>query len=344
MNWRVETVDLQLDVPFTIARGTTTATENVLLTIEHDGETGYGAAAPSSHYGETAATVEAILPDLLEVVEAVGDPYARRRIADRMREVARGNPAARAAVDIALWDLAGRLLDVPVYRLLGVSAVPDRLPATSFTIGLDDVETMQRRARGAVGAGYPVLKLKLGTDRDRRIVEAVRAVAPDVRIRVDANEAWAPTEAVGHCEALAEYDVEFVEQPVPAEHPEGLQYVHERSPLPIAADESCITAADVPAIADRCDVANLKLMKTGGITPALEVIHAARAHGLEVMCGCMLETNVAIAGAAHLLPLLDYADLDGSLLLESDPYGGVPVSGGRFDLGSVDAGTGAAPR
>ena len=344
MNWRIETVDLQLDVPFTIARGTTTATENVLVTLEHDGETGYGAAAPASHYGETAATVEAILPDLLEAVEAVGDPYARRRIADRMREVARGNPAARAAVDVALWDLAGKLLDAPVYRLLGLSAVPDRLPATSFTVGLDDVETMQRRAREAVSAGYPVLKLKLGTDRDRRIVEAVRAVAPDVRIRVDANEAWTPTEAVAHCEALAGYDVEFVEQPVPAEHPEGLQYVHERSPLPIAADESCVTAADVPAIADRCDVANLKLMKTGGITPALEVIHAARAHGLEVMCGCMLETNVAIAGAAHLLPRLDYADLDGSLLLESDPYGGVPVSRGRFDLGSVDAGTGAAPR
>ena len=344
MNWRIETVDLQLDVPFTIARGTTTATENVVLTIEHDGETGYGAAAPGSHYGETAATVEAILPDLLEAVEAVDDPHARRRIADRMRAVARGNPAARAAVDVALWDLAGKLLDLPVYRLLGLSAAPDRLPATSFTIGLDDVETMQRRAREAVGAGYPVLKLKLGTDRDRRIVEAVRAVAPDVRIRVDANEAWTPTEAVAHCKALAGYDVEFVEQPVPAEHPEALQYVHERSPLPIAADESCVTAADVPAIADRCDIANLKLMKTGGITPALEVIHAARAHGLEVMFGCMLETNVAIAGAAHLLPLLDYADLDGSLLLESDPYGGVPVSGGRFDLESVDAGTGAAPR
>ncbi|PSP48868.1 dipeptide epimerase [Halobacteriales archaeon QH_7_69_31] len=344
MNWRVETVDLQLDVPFTIARGTTTVTENVLVTIEHDGETGYGAAAPSNRYGETAATVEAILPALLEAVAAVGDPHARRSIADRMCEVARGNQAARAAVDIALWDLAGNLLDVPVYRLLGLSAAPDRLPATSFTIGLDDVESMQRRAREAVGAGYPVLKLKLGTDRDRRIVEAVRAVAPDVRIRVDANEAWTPTEAVAHCETLAEYDVEFVEQPVPAEHPEGLQYVHERSPLPIAADESCVTAADVPAIADRCDIANLKLMKTGGITPALEAIHAARAHGLEVMCGCMLETNVAIAGAAHLLPLLDYADLDGSLLLESDPYGGIPISGGRFDLGSVDAGTGARPR
>ncbi len=344
MNWQVETVELTLDVQFTIARGTTTVTENVVVELEHAGATGYGAAAPAAHYGETAGTVEAILPDLLEAVEDVGDPHARREIAERMWEVARGNPAARAAVDVALWDLAGTLLDTPVYRLLGLSDDRDRRPATSFTVGIADTEVMQRRAREAVEAGYPVLKLKLGTDRDRRIVEAVRAVAPDVRIRVDANEAWTPKEAVAHCEALAEYGVEFVEQPVPAENPEGLEFVYERSPLPIAADESCVTATDVPDIADRCDVANLKLMKTGGITPALELVHAARAHGLEVMCGCMLETNAAIAGAAHLLPLLDYADLDGSLLLEADPYAGVPVSRGRFDLGAVSAGTGAEPR
>jgi L-alanine-DL-glutamate epimerase-like enolase superfamily enzyme len=203
---------------------------------------------------------------------------------------------------------------------------------------------MKRRARAAVDSGYSVLKVKLGTDRDRRIVEAIRAVAPDATLRVDANEAWTPTEAVEKCETLADYDVEFVEQPVPAENGEGLRYVYESSPLPIAADESCLTAVDVPDIADSCDIVNLKLMKTGGITPAVEAIHTARAHGLEVMCGCMLETNAAIAGAAHLLPLLDYADLDGSLLLESDPYEGVPVSDGRFDLGAVERGTGAVPR
>jgi L-alanine-DL-glutamate epimerase-like enolase superfamily enzyme len=343
MNWRIETVELSLEAPFTIARGTMTATENVVLRLAHDGATGYGAAAPSAHYGETAATVEAILPDLLEAVEAVGDPHARREIADRMREVARGNPSARAAVDVALWDLAGTLLDEPVYRLLGLSAAGET-PATSYSLGIDETPTMRRRAREAVDAGYPVLKLKLGTDRDRRIVEAVRAVAPEATLRVDANEAWTPKEAVRNCEFLAEYDVEFVEQPVPAENPEGLKYVHDRSPLPIAADESCRTAADVPAIADRCSIANVKLMKTGGITPAIEAVHAARAHGLEVMCGCMLETNVGIAAAAQLLPLLDYADLDGSLLLDADPYGGVPVSRGRFDLGAVEAGTGARPR
>ncbi|PSQ37192.1 dipeptide epimerase [Halobacteriales archaeon QS_9_70_65] len=292
MNWRAERVELPLSVPFTIARGTTTVTENVVVTVEHGGETGHGAAAPAARYGETADTVEAVLPALFEAAEAVGDVHARRAIADRMRGVVRDNPAARAAVDVALWDLAGKLLDEPVFRLLGLSAAPDRRPATSYTVGIAETATMKRRAREAADAGYPVLKLKLGSDRDRR----------------------------------------------------GLRYVHERSPLPIAADESCRTADDVAAVADRCDIANLKLMKTGGITPAVEAIHVARAHGLAVMCGCMLETDAAIAGAAQLLPLLDYADLDGSLLLETDPYAGVPVREGQFGLGDVEAGTGAAPR
>jgi L-alanine-DL-glutamate epimerase-like enolase superfamily enzyme len=344
MNASFETIELALDVPFTIARGTTTATENVVVTLEHDGCVGYGAAAPSARYGETTATVEALLPDLLAVVEAVGDPHARRRLQDRLCAVARDNPAARAAVDVALWDLAGKLLEAPVYRLLGLSSDPDGCPPTSVTIGIDETETMTRRAEDAVGAGYPILKVKLGTDRDLELVESIRDVAPEVTLRVDANEAWTPKEAVRKCHALAEYDVEFVEQPVPAEHSAGLRHVSERSPLPIAADESGVTAADVPAIADRCDIVNLKLMKTGGITPALEVIHTARAHGLAVMCGCMLETNAAIAGAANLLPLLDYADLDGSLLLEADPYGGVEVSRGQFDLETVERGTGVVPR
>jgi L-alanine-DL-glutamate epimerase-like enolase superfamily enzyme len=343
MNARFESVSLPLDVPFEIARGTTETAENVVVEIEHGGETGYGAAAPARRYGETAATVQAILPELLEAAEAVGDPHARRAIGERMATVVEGNPAAKAAVDVALWDLAGKLLDEPVYRLLGCST-DEGGPPTSFTIGIDGTDVMADRAREAVGAGYPVLKLKLGTDRDTEIVSAVREAAPEATLRVDANEAWTPTEAVRKCRELETYGVEFVEQPVEADDPDGLRYVHERSPLPIAADESCRTAADVPTIADRCDIANLKLMKTGGLTPAIELLHAARAHGLEVMCGCMIETNVSIAAAANLLPLLDYADLDGSLLLESDPYAGVPVSSGRFDLEGVDRGTGAHPR
>ena len=343
MNAGFETVRLSLDVPFRIARGTTETTENVVVSIEHDGVRGYGAAAPDARYGETTATVEALLPELLEATEAIGDPYAREAIGERLSETVRGHPAAKAAIDVALWDLAGKSLGVPVYRLLGCSTESTR-PATSFTIGIDRTEAMVERAEEAVAEGYPVVKLKLGTDRDVGIVEAVRGAVPEATIRVDANEAWTPTEAVRKCRELESFGVEFVEQPVAAGDADGLRYVYERSPLPIAADESCRSAADVPAIADRCDIANLKMMKTGGLTPAVGLIHAARAHGLEVMCGCMIETNASIAAAAHLLPLLDYADLDGSLLLGSDPYEGVPVSEGRFDLGAIDRGTGAEPR
>jgi L-alanine-DL-glutamate epimerase-like enolase superfamily enzyme len=171
---------------------------------------------------------------------------------------------------------------------------------------------------------------------------AVRDAAPDATVRVDANEAWSPREAVRKIDALAEYDLEFVEQPVPAENPEGMRFVRERAALPIAADESCVTLDDVPRVVGQADVVNLKLMKCGGLREAKRMIHAARAHGLEVMLGCMIESNASIAAAAHLAPLLDYADLDGSLLLAEDPYDGVPMPAGAIDLGNVDrAGTGA---
>ncbi|SFG46576.1 L-alanine-DL-glutamate epimerase [Halopelagius inordinatus] len=326
---------------FTIARGTQTEAENVVVRITDDGGmTGVGAAAPSEHYGETADTVEAVLPALLRDVETVGDAHAIARIERRMAETVNDNPAARAAVSIALHDLAAKRLGLPLYRQWGLDA--DDCPPTSFTIGLDETERIREKTAAAVDAGYPVLKVKLGTDRDEEIVEAVRESAPDATIRVDANEGWTPREAVRKSEMLAEYGVEFVEQPVAAENPEGLKFVYERSALPIAADESCVTLEDVPAVADRTDIVNLKLMKCGGLSEAKRMVHAARAHGLEVMLGCMVESNAAIAAACHLAPLLDYADLDGALLLDEDDYGGVPIEDGRILLDDLNrSGTGA---
>ncbi|WP_339104841.1 dipeptide epimerase [Haloterrigena salinisoli] len=331
---------LPLEYPFGIARGTTTERAVVTVRIEDDDAVGVGGAAPAAHYGETVETVTAVLPDLLAVVEDVGDPHRLERIERRMRETVRRNPAARAAVSIACHDLVATRLDVPLYRYWGLD--PAETLETSYTIGLDDTETMREKTETALERGHGTLKVKLGTDGDLEIVEAIRAVAPDVRLFVDANEAWAPKEAVRKIERLADYDLAFVEQPVPAEDPEGLRYVYERSPLPIAADESCVTLADIPQVADRCDIANLKLMKCGGLREAKRMIHAARAHGLEVMCGCMTESNASIAAACHLAPLLDYADLDGSLLLADDPYDGVPMPGGRIDLAGLErSGTGA---
>jgi len=339
-----ERVSLPLEHAFTIARGTTETAENVVVRVrDDDGNVGVGAAAPSAHYGETADTVEAVLPDLLSVVERVDDPHNLERIEAGMRTVVSDNPAARCAVSIACHDLAAKRADLPLYRYWGLD--PANSVTSSFTIGLDDTEAMREKTREAVAAGYETLKVKLGTDRDKEIVETVRDAAPDATLRVDANEAWTPREAVRNAEWLADHDVEFIEQPVPAENPEGLRFVYERSPLPIAADESCVTLEDVPELAGRADIANIKLMKCGGLREAKRMVYAARAQGLEVMLGCMVETNAAIAAACHLAPLLDYADLDGSLLLADDEYDGVPMPDGYVDLEAAERpGTGARPR
>ncbi|SHG75934.1 dipeptide epimerase [Halobaculum gomorrense] len=341
-----ERVSLPLEHDFTISRGTTVAAENVIVRIENeDGTVGVGAAAPSAHYGETVDTVVAVLPDLLAEVETIGDPHALAEIEKRMGAVVADNPAARCAASIAVHDLAAKRLGVPLYRLWGLN--PADAPDTSYTIGIDDTETMRGKTRAAVEAGYGTLKLKLGTDRDREVVEAVREEAPDATLRVDANEAWTPRETARKSEWLADLGVEFIEQPVPAGDPGGLRDAFERSVLPIAADESCVTLDDVPQIADRCDIANLKLMKCGGLLEAKRMVHAARAHGLEVMLGCMVESNAAIAAGCQLAPFLDYADLDGSLLLaeEADPFEGVPMDEGRIDVAAVDRpGTGAVER
>jgi L-alanine-DL-glutamate epimerase-like enolase superfamily enzyme len=339
-----ERLTLDLDDPFTIARGTQATAENVVVRVTDDeGTTGIGAAAPSAYYGETADTVAAVLPDLLAVVEDAGDPHSLDRIERRLRETVRANPAARCAISIALHDLVGKRLDLPLYRYWGLDA--DETVSTSYTIGLDSIERMREKTATAVDAGHSILKVKLGTERDREIMAAVRDAASDARIRVDANEAWTPPEAVDMIETLAAFDVEFVEQPVPVDSSDGLRYVHGRSALPIAADESCVTLADVPRIADRADIANIKLMKCGGLREAKRMIHAARAHGLEVMLGCMIESNAAIAAGCHLAPLLDYADLDGSLLLADDPYAGVAMADGEVDLvGGDRPGTGARER
>jgi L-Ala-D/L-Glu epimerase len=334
-----ERISLPLEHAFTISRGTQTAAENVVVKIEDDGgNVGIGGAAPSEHYGETAATVEAVMPDLLAVVERVDDPHALARIEREMRETVNRNPAARCAVSIALHDLVAKRAGLPLYRYWGLDG--SETLETSFTIGIDPTDVMAEKTRDAVEAGYGTLKVKVGTDRDEEIVGAIREAAPDATIRVDANQAWSPREAVRKIDALADFDVEFVEQPVPAENPEGMRFVRERAALPIAADESCVTLEDIPKIAGKADIANLKLMKCGGLREAMRMVHTANAHGLELMLGCMVESNASIAAACHLVPLLDYADLDGSLLLAEDEYEGVPMPNGVIDLETGRTGSG----
>ncbi|SFR93140.1 L-alanine-DL-glutamate epimerase [Halomicrobium zhouii] len=331
--------ELPVEDPFTIARGTTGTADAFVVRLEREGVVGVGGGTPSAYYGESPDSVADVLPGLLAIVEDVDDPHAGQRVADRLFQRAPDAPAARAAVSSALADLAARDLEVPLYRQWGLD--PEVTPSTSYTVGIAEPGEMAHRAEAAVEAGFDHLKVKLGTDDDRARFDAVREAAPDAEIRVDANEGWDADEAIEKAEWLAAAGVEFLEQPVPASDLDGLRTVAAEASLPVCADEACVTASDVPRVADACDLVTVKLMKCGGLQPALEQIHTARAHGLEVMLGCMVESNASIAPAVHLAPLVDYADLDGALLLAEDVCDGIPVQDGAFDLSAVASGTGA---
>lgn len=328
MDISYEPLDLTLHEPFTIARGTQLVANNVQVRLSQDGVTGRGEAAPSEHYGELQATVTAFLESLRTRLTEEPGAVPLHTLHDLMDETALLNPAAKAAVDMAAYDLLGKRLGAPLYELLGLN--PNHAPRTSFTIGIDEPDAMAEKA--AQAGQYPILKVKVGTSRDRENLSAIRGRRPEAIIRVDANAAWTPKEAVGRIAELEEFDLEFVEQPVDGRDLEGLGYVRRAVTLPIIADESCIIPADIPRVAPYVDGINIKLMKCGGIYPALQMIHLARAHHLSVMMGCMIESSVAITAAAHLASLLDYADLDGNLLIDDDPYRGVTVAAGMLCL------------
>jgi L-alanine-DL-glutamate epimerase-like enolase superfamily enzyme len=322
-----EPLQLTLHEPFTISRGTQLHAHNICVTLRDGEHSGIGEAAPSSHYGELQDTVLAFLAALAPQLSGCG-AIPISVLHELMDATARLNPAAKAAVDMAAYDLLGRQLGVPVYRLIGLD--PARTPRTSFTIGIDTPEAMGRKAADA--AAYPILKVKVGTPNDGENLAAIRARRPDAIIRVDANTAWRPKEAVRRIEELQQFDLEFVEQPVAPKDLEGLGYVRRNSRLPVIADESCIVPADIPRVAPHVDGINIKLMKCGGLYPALQMMHLARAHNLQIMMGCMIESSIAITAAAHLSPLIDYADLDGNLLVDDDPYRGVWVEEGKLML------------
>lgn len=322
-----DALDLRLHVPFTIARHTQTIAQNTRVRLTDGDLVGIGEAAPSEHYGEVPGTVPAFLEQLRSHLKGAGAVRISTLHA-AMDEVARHNPAAKAAVDMAVYDLLGKRFGVPVYEILGLD--PFHTPRTSFTIGIDTPQVMAQKAASA--RQYPILKVKIGTPNDAANLEAIRAVRPDAVIRVDANAAWTAKEAVHHIEELLTYELEFVEQPVPGDDLEGLGYVRSALPIPVIADESCVVPADVPRVAPYVDGINIKLMKCGGIYPALQMIHLAHAYQLHIMMGCMIESSIAITAAAHLAPLIDFADLDGNLLIDDDPYIGVTVVEGKLIL------------
>ena len=324
-----EIVALRTKHPFIIARGGSSEYRVVRVTVtDDDGCTGWGEAAPSRHYGETADTVVSVMPVLAAVLRDA-DGWSLEALEHAMAKAIGCNASARAAVSAALHDLAGKRLGVPLYRMWGLD--PDASPPTSFTLAIaPDEATLRDRVREA--AGYPVLKIKLGSSWDERIVRIVREMEPGKVLRVDANAAWTPKHALHMIPILAELGVEFVEQPLRGHDVEGLRFVRERSSMPIIADESCLVSTDIPRLAGAVDGINIKLAKCGGLREALRMIATARAHDMSVMCGCMVESSLGITAAAQLAPLLDYADLDGAELVENDPYVGARIEGGVIAL------------
>lgn len=318
-------VDLKLITPFRIARGVQHTAQNVIVQITYDKYTGYGEAAPDEYYGESQETVLACVTTFAGNLGS--DPFQFTDIMSNLEHLIRFNPAAKAAVDMALYDLAGKLLNVPVYKLIGLN--PAHTPYTSFTLGIDTPDNMRQKA--LLARDYPIFKVKVGTKHDLDNLKAIREVS-SATIRVDANTVWTPKEAIKMINALAPYDIEFVEQPVAPYDLAGLKLIRENVSVPIIADESCVAVHDIPRLAGCVDGVNLKLMKSNGITNVLKMIHVARAHNLRVMLGCMIESSLAITAAAHLTPLVDYADLDGHLLIDNDPYRGVKVVNGKLEL------------
>jgi L-alanine-DL-glutamate epimerase-like enolase superfamily enzyme len=315
--------------PFVIARGGTSDHQLIRVRItDGDGIEGWGEAAPNRFYGETVDTALAALARLAPIVEA-GDPWKIENIELEMNRALRFNGSVKSAISAALHDLAGKRLGIPVYKMWGLD--PAKAPLSSFTIAIaanDDV--LRERIREA--AGYPVLKVKLGTDHDEHIIRVVRDAAPDKILRVDANAAWTAKQALRMVDVLVECGVEYLEQPLPPHDIDGLKIVRDRGILPVIADESCVVATDIPRLIGAIDGINIKLSKCGGLREALRMIATARAHGLLVMAGCMIETSLGITAAAHFAPLLDYADFDGAALSSDDPYAGVTIAGGKIAI------------
>ena len=314
----ISELELPLMHPFTIARGTADVARTAVFRLRWNDLEGLGEAAPSERYHESIATVRATFADRHL---ASDEPYAMGRL------LANLPPAARCGLDIALHDLVGKDCGRPLWQLLGVD--PGATPVTSFTVGIDTPEVMLAKLDEI--RDHPIVKVKLGFPLEVEVIAAMRERYTGI-LRVDANEAWSPEEAVAKLGELERYGIEFCEQPIPAGTPERLRWIRERTTVPLVTDEDSRDARDLRALAGCVDGVNVKLVKCGGIRGALAMIATARALDLKIMLGCMVESAILTTAAAHLSPLVDWADLDGPFLTARDPFSGVTYERGKLVL------------
>lgn len=319
--------ELQLRHTFTVASYSRTTTPDVQVEIHYDGLVGYGEASMPPYLGQT---VESVCTFLQKVhLEQFPDPFQVEDILSYVDSLSPGDTAAKAAVDIALHDLVGKMLGQPWWRLWGLDA--GKAPDTTFTIGIDTPDVVREKTRECADR-FKILKVKVGLDNDYEMIRTIREVT-DLPIAVDANQGWKDREkALEEIFWLRDHGVVMVEQPMPKERLDDNAWITEHSPLPVFADEAIQRLADIPAIQGAYTGINIKLMKCTGMREAWKMANYARAVGMRVMLGCMTETSCAVTAAAHLAPLADFADLDGNLLISNDRFRGMTVAGGRIVL------------
>ena len=322
--------ELKLRHVFTVATYSRTVTPDVQVEIEYEGVVGYGEASMPPYLGET---VESVMNFLGKVnLGQFSDPFQLEDILSYVDSLSPGDTAAKAAVDIALHDLAGKLLGAPWHKIWGLNK--EKAPSTTFTIGIDKPEVMREKTKECAGR-FNILKVKLGRDNDKEMIEAIRSVT-ELPIAVDANQGWTDREhALDMIYWLKEKGIVMIEQPMPKEHLDDIAWITQQSPLPVFADESVQRLKDVAALKGAFTGINIKLMKCTGMREAWKMLTLARALGMRVMVGCMTETSCAVSAAAQFSPLVDFADLDGNLLISNDRFKGVDVVEGRITLNDL---------
>lgn len=330
MHLSFEPYELKLKHVFTVSSFSRSTTPDVQVRIDYDGYTGYGEASMPPYLGQT---VESVCSFLKKVdLEQFHDPFCIDDILTYIDSLSDGDSAAKAAVDIALHDLVGKIIGAPWHRMLGLN--PEKTPNTTYTIGIDTDEMVKLKTREVAGQ-FKILKVKLGTPRDREMIRAIREVS-DLPIAVDVNQGWKnKKKALDEIFWLKEQGIVMVEQPMPKEMLDANAWLTERSPLPTFADEAIQRLKDIPAVKGAYTGINIKLMKCTGMREAWKMMNYARAGGMKVMIGCMTETSCAIAAAAQLSPAVDFADLDGNLLITNDIFRGTTVVDGKITLNQL---------